>query len=68
LRRASVSGPPPVPINLERRNAMTKKISLALAMTAMVALAACNTVNGAGKDMKSAGSAVSGASGKDKKN
>lgn len=46
---------------------MTKKnISLGLALIGMVSLAACNTVNGAGKDMKSAGSAVSDASGKSK--
>jgi predicted small secreted protein len=46
---------------------MTKKIGLALVLTSIVSLAACNTVNGAGKDMKSAGSAVSDASGQDKK-
>ncbi|WP_414711398.1 entericidin A/B family lipoprotein [Sphingomonas sp. UBA978] len=46
---------------------MTKTIGLALALTSMVSLAACNTVNGAGKDMKSAGSAVSDASGQNKK-
>ncbi|MFS0772787.1 entericidin A/B family lipoprotein [Sphingomonas sp. 1P08PE] len=46
---------------------MTKKIGLALVLTGMVSLAACNTVNGAGKDMKSAGSAVSDASGQNKK-
>lgn len=45
---------------------MMKTIGFALALTTMVSLAACNTVNGAGKDMKSAGSAVSDASGKDK--
>jgi len=43
-----------------------KKISFALVLTSMVLLAACNTMNGAGKDMKSAGSAVSDASGKNK--
>ncbi|MES2339998.1 MAG: entericidin A/B family lipoprotein [Pseudomonadota bacterium] len=43
---------------------MTKAFGLTLAMTAAIALAGCNTVNGAGKDMKSAGTAVSGASGK----
>jgi predicted small secreted protein len=41
-----------------------KKIALATGLTAMLALAACNTVNGAGRDLKSAGSAVSDASGK----
>jgi predicted small secreted protein len=46
---------------------MTKKISLTLALTTMVALAACTTVNGAGKDVKSAGSAISSASGENKK-
>ena len=43
-----------------------KKIVLATGLTAMLALAACNTVNGAGRDLKSAGDAVSDASGKDK--
>ena len=46
---------------------MTKTITLAIALTTMLGLSACNTVNGAGKDMKSAGSAVSDASGKSKK-
>ena len=46
---------------------MMKKIGFALVLTSMVSLAACNTVNGAGKDMKSAGSAVSDASGQNKK-
>jgi predicted small secreted protein len=46
---------------------MTKKIGLALALTTMIGLAACNTVNGAGKDVKSAGSAISDASGQSKK-
>lgn len=46
---------------------MTRKIGITLALTAMIALGACNTVNGAGKDLKSAGSAVSGASGEGKK-
>ncbi|NTS66685.1 entericidin A/B family lipoprotein [Sphingomonas sp. HHU CXW] len=44
-----------------------KKIILATGLTAMLALAACNTVDGAGRDLKSAGDAVSGASGKDGK-
>lgn len=43
------------------------KIALSVALTTVLALAACNTVNGAGKDMKSAGSAVSDASGQNKK-
>ena len=43
------------------------KVILATGLTAMLALAACNTVNGAGRDLKSAGDAVSDASGKDKK-
>lgn len=46
---------------------MTKNIGLVLALTTMVGLAACNTVNGAGKDVKSAGTAISSASGEDKK-
>jgi predicted small secreted protein len=37
-------------------------------LSALVTLAACNTVNGAGKDLSSAGSAVSGASGQKGKN
>jgi predicted small secreted protein len=46
---------------------MTKITGIALALAATVTLTACNTVNGAGKDMKSAGTAVSDASGKGKK-
>ena len=46
---------------------MTKTIALATGLTALLALAACNTVNGAGKDLKSAGTAVSDVSGKDGK-
>ncbi len=46
---------------------MTKKIGLVLALTTMIGLAACNTVNGAGKDVKSAGAAISSASGENKK-
>lgn len=46
---------------------MTKKIALAASLTTLLALAACNTVNGAGKDLKSAGTAVSDVSGKDGK-
>jgi predicted small secreted protein len=41
-----------------------KKIALATSLVAMLALVACNTVNGAGRDLKSAGDAVSDASGK----
>ncbi len=46
---------------------MTKTIATSVVLAAALALGACNTVNGAGKDMQSAGSAVSDASGKDKK-
>ncbi|WP_082448487.1 MULTISPECIES: entericidin A/B family lipoprotein [unclassified Sphingomonas] len=46
---------------------MKTKIGLGVALGAMVLLSACNTVNGAGKDLRSAGSAVSGASGQTKK-
>ena len=46
---------------------MKRNFALATAATALLALAACNTVNGAGKDLKSAGGAVSDASGKDGK-
>ncbi len=46
---------------------MTRKIALSLALTGIVALSACNTVNGAGKDVRSAGSALSDASGENKK-
>jgi predicted small secreted protein len=46
---------------------VTSRIALAAAATALITLGACNTVNGAGKDMRSAGSAVSDASGKSKK-
>jgi len=45
----------------------TKKLALITALAGMVTLAACNTTNGVGKDLKSAGSAVSDASGKNKK-
>lgn len=44
-----------------------KKLALVTALVGTVTLAACNTTNGVGKDLKSAGSAVSDASGKDKK-
>ncbi|WP_082449796.1 MULTISPECIES: entericidin A/B family lipoprotein [unclassified Sphingomonas] len=46
---------------------MTRKIGLIVALAATVTLGACNTVNGAGKDLKSAGSAIEGAAGTDKK-
>lgn len=46
---------------------MTKTIGLATALIGMIALSACNTVNGAGRDMRSAGEAVSDASGQSKK-
>jgi predicted small secreted protein len=42
---------------------MNRKIALAAAAFAMLALSACNTIHGAGKDMTSAGKAVSKASG-----
>lgn len=45
---------------------MTRKIGFVIALAATVTLGACNTVNGAGKDLRSAGSAVSGASGQQK--
>jgi predicted small secreted protein len=47
---------------------MTKTIVRATGLATLMVLAACNTVNGAGKDLKSAGTAVSDASGKDGKN
>ena len=40
---------------------------LILAAVAAVSLSACNTVNGAGKDLKSAGGAVSDVSGQNAK-
>lgn len=46
---------------------MTRKIGLAIALATVVTLSACNTVNGAGKDLKSAGTAVSDASGENGK-
>lgn len=46
---------------------MTKTLGRAGALAILVALAACNTVNGAGKDLKSAGTAVSDASGQNGK-
>jgi len=41
----------------------TRKIMLATGLTAMLALAACNTVGGVGRDLQSAGDTVSGAAG-----
>jgi predicted small secreted protein len=46
---------------------MTKKIGLGIGLGALLALTACNTVHGAGKDLESAGTAVSDASGTSKK-
>jgi entericidin B len=46
---------------------MTKTIGLTATLATLLVLTACNTVNGAGKDLKSAGNAVSDASGKNKK-
>ncbi len=45
---------------------MKPAISLALIAAAGLALTGCHTVNGVGKDVTSAGTAVSGASGKKK--
>ena len=45
---------------------MTKKIALGATLFAVLTLSACNTVNGAGGDLRSAGSAISDASGQDK--
>lgn len=42
---------------------MTKTIALGATLGAILLLSACNTVNGAGKDLRSAGSAVSDVSG-----
>ncbi|GAA4219875.1 hypothetical protein GCM10022253_22610 [Sphingomonas endophytica] len=42
---------------------MTRTIALAAATFAMLALSACNTVHGAGKDLSSAGKTVTKASG-----
>lgn len=41
-----------------------KKAAFALVALAAINLAACNTVNGAGKDIRSAGTAISDVSGK----
>ncbi|WP_347094074.1 entericidin A/B family lipoprotein [Sphingomonas parapaucimobilis] len=42
---------------------MTRKIALGATLFAVLTLSACNTVNGAGRDLRSAGSAISDASG-----
>ncbi|WP_443025778.1 entericidin A/B family lipoprotein [Sphingomonas sp. PB1R3] len=45
---------------------MTKKIALGATLFAVLTLTACNTVDGAGRDLRSAGAAVSDASGQEK--
>ncbi len=45
---------------------MNRKIAVATSLAILFGLSACNTVNGAGEDLKSAGEAVSGASGEQK--
>jgi predicted small secreted protein len=45
---------------------MTRTILTAALATLALTTSACHTVNGAGKDLKSAGSAVSDASGENK--
>ena len=47
---------------------MKTKIAAIAGLAAMMMLGACNTVGGAGKDLKSAGSAVEKASGQKGKN
>jgi predicted small secreted protein len=51
---------------LEEEIAMTKKIALGATLFAVLTLTACNTVDGAGRDLRSAGAAVSDASGQEK--
>ncbi len=46
---------------------MTQKIGLAIALAAVVALSACNMVDGAGKGLESASTAISDASGENGK-
>ena len=46
---------------------MTKKYIIPVVALSLTALAACNTVNGAGKDLKSAGDAISNTVDKDSK-
>ncbi len=43
---------------------MRRNRVLAIALLSLAALSACHTVAGVGKDMKSAGTAIEGASGK----
>jgi len=45
---------------------MTEKIALGATLFAVLTLTACNTVDGAGRDLRSAGAAVSDASGQEK--
>ncbi len=45
---------------------MTRKIALGATLLAVLTLTACNTVDGAGRDLRSAGSAISDASGQEK--
>lgn len=47
---------------------MKTRIAMLAGVAAMLSLAACNTVEGAGKDLQSAGSAVESASGQKGKN
>jgi predicted small secreted protein len=44
-----------------RRQTMVRKLITIIALTGSLAIAACNTVEGAGKDVSSAGDAVSDA-------
>jgi predicted small secreted protein len=60
------TGPAAFPSRPEEEKTM-RKIAFTLVLTSLVSLAACNTANGVGKDLKSAGSAVSDASGQNKK-
>jgi predicted small secreted protein len=45
-------------LSFSRRRSMTKKIFAALLLTGSLMVAACNTVEGAGRDVQSAGEAV----------
>lgn len=45
---------------------MSKQFFLALSLVAVLALSACNTIEGLGQDAKAAGEAVSGAAQKTK--
>jgi len=42
---------------------MTRKLTIAATLAVLIGLSACNTVNGVGRDLKSAGDAISGTSG-----